>query len=169
MTSRSIAPTAHHSNKETHSSSNGGGDNDPPHSTIDSSHKLPVEKKRKKNVGQAEEPKMQSQNIEVDTDLDAMLPFLDQPQDDIHHSHLMDMSVTQNFDEDESFVFQSVVFDSRNKRLIFEKKMLKISKENLVQRLTLPTCGCPKYVNFTLRPKKHFMIPLDASRPRMPN
>jgi hypothetical protein len=48
-TSRSIAPTAHHNNKEIQSSSNGGGDNDPPHSKIDSSHKLPVEKKRKKN------------------------------------------------------------------------------------------------------------------------
>jgi hypothetical protein len=47
-TSRSIAPTAHHNNKETQSSSTGGGDNDPPHSKIDSSHKLLVEKKRKK-------------------------------------------------------------------------------------------------------------------------
>jgi hypothetical protein len=47
-TSRSIAPMAHHNNKETQSSSNGGGDNDPPHSKISSSHKLPVEKKRKK-------------------------------------------------------------------------------------------------------------------------
>jgi hypothetical protein len=47
-TSLSIAPMAHHNNKETQSSSNGGGDNDPPHSKIDSSHKLLVEKKRKK-------------------------------------------------------------------------------------------------------------------------
>jgi hypothetical protein len=73
-------------------------------------------------VGQAEELKIQTQNMEVGIDLDAMFPFLDQPQDDIHHSHPMDISVTQNFDEDESFVFQSAVFDSRNKRLIFEKK-----------------------------------------------
>jgi hypothetical protein len=41
----------HHRNKETQSSSNKGGDNDPPHSKIDSSHKIPVEKKRKKKVG----------------------------------------------------------------------------------------------------------------------
>jgi hypothetical protein len=107
--------------------------------------------------------------MEVDTDLDSMFPFIEQPQYDIHHSHPMDIFVTQNFDEDESFVFQSVVFDSRNRRLIFEKKMLKISKENVLQRLTLPTCGRPKSVNFTLRPEKHFMIPLEASRPRMPN
>jgi hypothetical protein len=54
-TSRSIAPTTHHNNKATQISSNGGGDNDPPHSKIDSSHKLPVDKKRKKNVVQVEE------------------------------------------------------------------------------------------------------------------
>jgi hypothetical protein len=58
-----------------------------------------------------------------------MFPFLDQPQDDNHHSHPMDISVTQNFDEDESFVFQRVVFDSRNKRLIFEKKNVKNIKD----------------------------------------
>jgi hypothetical protein len=47
-TSRSNAPKAYHSNKETQSSSNGGGYNNPPHPKIDSSHKLPMEKKRKK-------------------------------------------------------------------------------------------------------------------------
>jgi hypothetical protein len=58
MTSWSIARTTHHSNKETHNSSNEGGDNDPPHSKIDSSQKLPLEKKRKKNVGQVEDPEI---------------------------------------------------------------------------------------------------------------
>jgi hypothetical protein len=76
-------------------------------------------------VGQAEEPKIQSHHMEVDTDMDAMVPFLDHPQDDIHHSHPMDISITQNFDEDESFVFQSAFFYSLNKRLIFEKKNVK--------------------------------------------
>ena len=96
---------AHHNNKETQSSSNGGGDNDPPHSKIDSSHKLPVNKKRKKNVGQAKELEIQSENMELDTNLDSMICFLDHPRDAIHHSHPMDISVTENFDEDESFVF----------------------------------------------------------------
>jgi hypothetical protein len=82
-TSQSIAPMTHHNNKETQISSNGGGDNDPPHSKIDSSHKLPVDKKRKKNVGQAEEPEIQSENMELDTDLDSMLCYLDQPGDAI--------------------------------------------------------------------------------------
>jgi hypothetical protein len=37
----------------------------------------------------------------------------------------MDISVIQNVDEDEFFVFQSVVFDNQNKRLIFEEKNVK--------------------------------------------
>jgi len=61
----------------------------------------------------------------------------------------MDISDTKNFDEYESFMFQSVVFDSQSKKLIIEKKDVKIRKENLIQRLTLPTCGHPKSVNFT--------------------
>jgi hypothetical protein len=70
MTSRSIAPTAHHNNKETQISSNEGGDNDHPHSKIDSSHKIPVDKKRKKFAGQAKEPKIQSEKMELVPDLD---------------------------------------------------------------------------------------------------
>jgi hypothetical protein len=124
-TSQSIAPTAHHNNKETHIFLNRGGDNDPPHSKIDSSHKLPVEKKRKKYVGQAEELKTQSENMELEIDLDSMLCYLDHPEDAIQHSHPMDISVTKNFDEDSSFMFQSVVFDSEFKKLIIEKKKCK--------------------------------------------
>jgi hypothetical protein len=41
----------HHHNKESQISSNGGGDNDPPHSKIDISRNIPVEKKRKKMWG----------------------------------------------------------------------------------------------------------------------
>jgi hypothetical protein len=136
-TSRSIAPAAHHNNKETRISSNGGGNNDPPHSKIDSSHKLPIEKKRKKNVGQAEEPKIQSENMELDIDLDSMLRYLDQPKDAIQHSRPMDISVTENFDKDESFVFQSVVFDSQSKKLIIEKKYVKNKKGKYRSKLDL--------------------------------
>jgi hypothetical protein len=94
-TSQSIAPTTHHNNKATQSSSNGGGDNDPPHSKIDSSHKLPVDKKRKKIVGQAEEPEIQSENMELEPDLDSVFRYLDQPGDAIQHSHPMDISDTK--------------------------------------------------------------------------
>jgi hypothetical protein len=66
--------------------------------------------------------------MELDTDLDSMIFFLDHPRDAIHHSHPMDISITENFDEDESFVFQSVVFDSQSKKLIIEKKDVKNKK-----------------------------------------
>jgi hypothetical protein len=127
-TSWSIAPTTHHNNKETQSSSKGGGDNDPSRSKIDSSHKLSVEKKRRKNVGKAEQPEIQIQKMELDIDLDSMILFLDRPRDSIHHSRPMNISFTENFDEDESFMFQSVVFDSLSKKLIIEKKDVKNKK-----------------------------------------
>jgi hypothetical protein len=49
---------AHHSKKATHNSSNEGVDNDPPHPKIDISRKLPVDKKRKKIVGQGKSLKL---------------------------------------------------------------------------------------------------------------
>lgn len=66
--------------------------------------------------------------MELEIDLDSMIRFLDQCGDAIHHSHPMDISVIENFDEDESFVFQSVVFDSQSKKLIIEKKNVKNKK-----------------------------------------
>jgi hypothetical protein len=49
--SRSIASTTHPSKKETHKSLNRGGDKKPPCIKIDSSHKIPLTKKRKTNAG----------------------------------------------------------------------------------------------------------------------
>jgi hypothetical protein len=46
-TSRSNAPTAHPVKKFVNNSSSGGGDKNPPSGKIESSHKLPVRKKRK--------------------------------------------------------------------------------------------------------------------------
>jgi hypothetical protein len=79
-------------------------------------------------VGQAEELEIQSENMELDTDMDSMMCFLDQPGDTIHHSHPMEIFVTENFNEGESFVFQSIVFDSQSKKLIIEKKDVKNKK-----------------------------------------
>jgi hypothetical protein len=53
-TSRSNAPMAHPSRKVTNNSSGGGGEKNPPLGKIESSHKLPLRKKRK-NVVQEEE------------------------------------------------------------------------------------------------------------------
>jgi hypothetical protein len=56
ITSRSIAPTSHHNKKRTQIYSK-GGDNDPPHPKIDNSHKLPVDKKKKKLWDKWKSPK----------------------------------------------------------------------------------------------------------------
>jgi hypothetical protein len=55
----------HPSKKATQKSSNGGGDKNPPRGKIDSSHKLPVTKKRKNIVGQAEEPETESETCNL--------------------------------------------------------------------------------------------------------
>jgi hypothetical protein len=79
-------------------------------------------------VGHVEEPEIQSENMELDTDLYSLLCFLDQPGNTIQHSFPMDISVTKNFDEYEFFVFQSDVFDSQSKKLIIDKKYVKNKK-----------------------------------------
>jgi hypothetical protein len=48
---------AHHSKKATQKYSNGGGDKNP-RIKIDSSHKIPLTKKRKNNAGQVEDPEI---------------------------------------------------------------------------------------------------------------
>jgi hypothetical protein len=40
----------------------------------------------------------------------------------MHHSSTMEIIETDIFDEDESFVFQSVAFDSQSKNLIIERR-----------------------------------------------
>jgi hypothetical protein len=49
-TSQRSSPTAHQSKKVTHNSSGKGGDKNPPSRKIESSHKLPLRKKRKNIV-----------------------------------------------------------------------------------------------------------------------
>ena len=58
------------------------------------------------------QPEIESENMELELDLDSAFCHLDQPGDVIQHSCPMDISDIENFDEDEYFVFQSVVFDN---------------------------------------------------------
>jgi hypothetical protein len=71
-TSWSITSTAHPSKKETHKSSNRGGDKNPPRTKIDSSHKIPLTKKRKNNAGHAEEPKIESGQLQLEIETEHM-------------------------------------------------------------------------------------------------
>jgi hypothetical protein len=118
----------HPSKKETQNYSNRGGDKNPPHSKIDSSHKLLARKKRKNIVGKAEEPEIESEDMELETDLDRLFCNVDHPGDTIHHSPPMEITETKIFDEDESFVFQSVVFYNESKNLIIEKRDVRNKK-----------------------------------------
>jgi hypothetical protein len=135
--SRSIAPKAHPSKKSTHDSSKRGGYKNPPSSKIDSSHKLPVRKKRKNAMQEAKEPGTESEDMELDTGLENVFPNVDQPGEVINHNPLMEIAETEIFDEDESFVFQSVVFDSESKNLIIEKRDVRNKKEKSCSEINL--------------------------------
>ena len=112
-TSRSIASTAHPSKKATQKSSNGGGDKNPPHIKIDSSHKIPLTKKRKNNAGQANEPKIESEQVQIEIETEHMHKI---------GPSAMEIAKTDIFDKDDSFVFQSVVFDSQSKNMVIKKR-----------------------------------------------
>jgi hypothetical protein len=60
--------------------------------------------------------------MDLDVDLESIFCNLDQPADEIQPTCSMDMVDTLIFYEDESFVFQNVVFESESKKLIIEKK-----------------------------------------------
>jgi hypothetical protein len=112
-TSQSIASTTHPSKKETQKYSNGGGDKNPPRIKIDSSHKIPLTKKRKNNVGQADEPEIESEQLQLEIETEHMHKV---------GPSAMEIAETDIFYEDESFVFQSVVFDSQSKNMVIEKR-----------------------------------------------
>jgi hypothetical protein len=145
---RSIASTAHPSKKATQKYSNGGGDKNPPRTKIDSSHKVPLTKKRKNIVGQADEPEIESEQMQLEIETEHMHK-VGPSADMMHHSSAMEIAETDIFYEDESFVFQSVVFDSQSKNMVIEKRDVTNKKGNLVQRLTLGKCGRPKSPYFT--------------------
>jgi hypothetical protein len=75
--------------------------------------------------------------MDLDADLDSIFCNLDQPGDAIHHGYPMDIVDTEFFYEDESFVFQSVVFESESKKLIIEKRDVKNKKRKHRSELDL--------------------------------
>jgi hypothetical protein len=95
MTPWSIASTVHPSKKATQKYSNRGGDKNPPLINIDSSHKVPLTKKRKNNAGHAEEPEIDSGKLKIEIEVEQMQKI---------GSSAMDISDTEFFDIDESFV-----------------------------------------------------------------
>jgi hypothetical protein len=125
----------HQIKKVTHSSSGGGGDKNPPSGKIESSHKLPLRKKRKNIVQEEEGPRgerdihdLSLEDMELEIDIEKVFPNADQPENMAHQNPLMEIIESETFDEEESFVFQSVVFYSESKNLIIEKRDVKNKK-----------------------------------------
>jgi hypothetical protein len=103
----------HPSKKATRKSSNRGGDKNPPHKNIDSSHKVPLMKKRKNNAGHAEEPEIDSGKLQIEIEAEKMQNI---------GSSTVNISDTEFFDIDKSFVIQSAIFDSQSKSMVIEKR-----------------------------------------------
>jgi hypothetical protein len=134
-TPRSSAPTAHQSKKVTHISSGDGGDKNPPSGKIEISHKIPLRKKRKSIVQKEEGHRglsdihdLSLEDIELEIEIEKVFRNVDQLENTAHQNPQMEIIETETFDEEESFVFQSVVFYSESKNLIIEKRDVKNKK-----------------------------------------
>jgi hypothetical protein len=134
-TSRSSAPITHQIKKVTHNSSGRGGDKNPPLGKNESSHKLPLRKKIKNIVQEEEGPRGESdihelslEDMELKIDIEKVFPNVDHLENTAHQNLLMEIIESETFDEEEYFVFQSVVFDSESKNLIIDKRDVKNKK-----------------------------------------
>jgi hypothetical protein len=121
-TSWSSAPMAYQSKKVTHNYSGRGGVKNPPSRKIGSSHKLPLRKKRKSIVQEEEGPRGENdihnlslEDMELKIDIDKVFPNVDQLENTAHKNPQMEIIETENFDEEESFAFQSVFFTTSPK------------------------------------------------------
>jgi hypothetical protein len=59
--------------------------------------------------------------MELKVDIEKMFPPLDQPGNTTHQNPSLEIIENETFDEEESFVFQSVVFDRESKKVIIDK------------------------------------------------
>jgi hypothetical protein len=134
-TSRSNALTAHRTRKVTKSSSIGGGEKNPPLGKIESSHKLPLIRKRK-NVVQGEEDhhiendinNFSLEDMELEADIEKFFLIIDQSGNTAHQNSSLEIIENETFNEEGSFTFQSTVFDKESKKLIIEKCDMKNKK-----------------------------------------
>jgi hypothetical protein len=126
---------AHPSRKVINSSSGGGGEKNPRTGKIKRSHKLPLRNKRKNIVQEEEEHHIESdinsfsiEDMELKAEIEKMFPNIDHPGGTTHQNPSLETIENKTFDEEESFVFQSVVFDNKSKKLIIEKSDMKNKK-----------------------------------------
>jgi hypothetical protein len=87
----------------------------------------------------------------------------------MHHSSTMEIAETDIFDEDESFVFQSVVFDSQSKNLIIEKRDVTNKKGKSRSEINLRNMQPSQISRFHRATEMLLMIPLEELKRRMPD
>jgi hypothetical protein len=75
--------------------------------------------------------------MDLEANLESMFYNLDNPRDAIHYACSMNMVDTNFFYEDESFIFQSIVFEIESKQLIIEKRDVKNKKRKHCLELDL--------------------------------
>jgi hypothetical protein len=75
--------------------------------------------------------------MELEIDIDKMFPNDDQLESTAPHNPEMEIIGTDTLDEEESFAFQSVVFDSKSKKLVIEKRDVKNKKEKSHSEMNL--------------------------------
>jgi hypothetical protein len=66
--------------------------------------------------------------MELEIDIDKMFPDDDQLDNIALHNPRMEIIGIDTLDEEESFAFQSTVFDSESKKLVIEKRDVKNKK-----------------------------------------
>jgi hypothetical protein len=126
---------AHPSKNVINNSSSRGGDKNPPPGKIESSHKLPLWKKRTSIVQEEEEHRIGSdinrfslEYMELEDDIENMFLNIDQQESMDNQNQSLEIVENEIFDEEESFVFQSLVFDNESKKLIILKSDVKNKK-----------------------------------------
>jgi hypothetical protein len=107
-------------------SSGRGGDKNPPLGKIESSHKLPL---RKKSIALKVTSTTSPSKI-WSLRMTSRIFFLniDHPGGTVHQNPSLEIVDNETFNEEESFLFQRVIFDNESKKLIIEKSDVKNKK-----------------------------------------
>jgi hypothetical protein len=102
---------------------------------IEISRKLPLRKKRKNVVQEEEGHRIENhinnfslEDMELEADIEKMFPTIDHPGNLAHQNSSLEIIENETFNEEESFAFQSIVFDKESKKLIIAKGDMKNKK-----------------------------------------
>jgi nucleoside-triphosphatase THEP1 len=84
--------------------------------------------------------------MELEVDIEKMFPNIDQLGNTTHHNSSLEIIENETFNEEESFSFQSIVFDRESKKLIIEKGDVKNQKGKYRSELDLRDMR-PSYIS----------------------